>query len=100
MARKHLRAAASFHPSFVVEDDIKDIKAPVYIGLAEEDDMVPETLAQDLGTWTKQENVEAVMGSYPGVGHGFAARPATQDPVIREQYDRAFDAALTFFQKY
>ncbi|KAJ4152120.1 hypothetical protein NW765_017629 [Fusarium oxysporum] len=100
MAKKHVTAAASFHPSFVVEDDIKDIRAPVFIGLAEEDDMVPETLAQDLETWTTRENVQAGFGSYPGVGHGFAARPATQDPVIREQYQRAFDAALTFFQKY
>lgn len=71
----------------------------MYIGLAEEDDMVPETLAQDLETWTKREKVQATMGSYLGVGHGFAARPATQDPLIREQYDRAFDATVTFFQK-
>lgn len=61
--------------------------------------MVPETLARDFESWTRQEEVQATVGLYPGVGHGFAARPATQDPFIREQYDRAFDTAMTFFQK-
>lgn len=103
MAKQSIRAAAAFHPSFVECADLSNIKAPLYIGLAEHDDMVPATLPDDLNLWASKGLVEGVsfdLTIYPGMGHGFAARPNTQDYGIRQQYERAFRETIVHFNKY
>ncbi|KIW12696.1 hypothetical protein PV08_09974 [Exophiala spinifera] len=103
LAKSSLQAAAAFHPSFVEVGDIADIQAPLYVGLAEKDNMVPASLAQDLQAWTATKmgpNVPFTMEIYPGVGHGFAARPDTKDENIRTQYEKAFQRSMDHLNKY
>ncbi|KIW69226.1 hypothetical protein PV04_05114 [Phialophora macrospora] len=98
-----LAAVASFHPSFVEAEDMRGVRAPVYIGLAGEDDMVPASLSDDLRAWSSsgmEPNVAFGMETFPGVGHGFAARPDTDDEVVRGQYRRAFLRTLEHFAKF
>lgn len=79
---------------------------PTYIGLAELDQMVPPTLKQDLEQWAKlssgnitgQTKPAVTFSVYPGMDHGFAARPDTTDPAIAVQYARAFEDTIDFFQ--
>ncbi|KAK5047059.1 hypothetical protein LTR84_007001 [Exophiala bonariae] len=96
MAKQYLKVAASFHPSYLTQEDVKDIQVPVYVGLAGDDEMVPTSLADDLKSWTHQERVQATLEIYPGMSHGFAARPDTQDPAVRTQYERALKTAVSF----
>jgi dienelactone hydrolase len=103
LAKASLTAAAAFHPSFVEADDMADVQAPLYIGLAEKDDMVPASLPEDLQTWatTKMRpNVPFTVEIYPDVGHGFAARPDTKDDLIRAQYERGFQRTIEHFAKF
>lgn len=107
LAGNQLKAAAAFHPSFVEAEDMAGVRAPLYVGLAEKDTMVPASLPDDLQTWwaaAASSNMPAAdtqftMEIYPGVGHGFAARPDTKDEVIREQYERAFQRTVEHFNK-
>lgn len=75
---------------------MQGIKVPIYVGLAAEDEMVPASLRDDLITWTQQLGVQATVVEYPGMKHGFAARPDTDDPAIRVQYERALSDALSY----
>lgn len=93
LAKHALKAAASFHPSFVQADDLAGIQAPVYIGLAENDKMVPASLPTDLQRWADagiRGDTHFMIEEYPGMGHGFAARPDTESESIRKQYEIAF----------
>ncbi|KAJ5780733.1 hypothetical protein N7457_005893 [Penicillium paradoxum] len=88
-------SVASFHPS---------LRCPTYVGLAEFDNMVPPTLKEDLERWAtisgepdERRRFEPVVSVYPGVDHGFAARPDTNDPVVAAQYAKALDDASNFF---
>lgn len=97
LAKSHLKAAAAFHPSFVDADDIVGVRAPLYVGLAEQDDMVSPSLADDLRAWTASSiegYVTFILEIYPSVGHGFASRPDAADPLIIAQYQRAFQKTL------
>jgi carboxymethylenebutenolidase len=89
-------AKADFRQSFLTQEDLKDVQVPVYVGLAGEDEMVPASLPDDLKSWTQQERVQATFEIYPGMSHGFAARPDTEDPAVRTQYERALKAAVSF----
>ena len=103
LAKSALRAAAAFHPSFVEAEDMKGIKVPVYIGMAEKDDMVPVSLPNDLWAWSAtgmREDVPFNLEIYPGMRHGFAARPDTEDENIRTQYQQAFERTVQHFAKF
>lgn len=53
--------------------------------------MVPPTLERDLKEWIKPvKGATFSIEVYPGVGHGFAARPDAQNSIIKEQYERAY----------
>lgn len=103
LAKSTLKAAAAFHPSFVVPEDLIGIQVPLSIGLAEKDEMVPATLAQDFENWSKtilKPEVPFSLQIYSGMGHGFAARPDTEDDDIRREYTKALVDALDFLTKY
>lgn len=80
---------------------------PIFIGLGEKDDMVPASLKSDLEQWmgitegahpASQSPTKFVV--YPAMKHGFAARPDTKDPLIREQYLKSFTDTVTFFSRW
>lgn len=103
LAKSSLKAAVAFHPSFVEAEDMDGVQASLYVGLAADDDMVPATLATDFQDWSRlrmKEGVPFTMEIYPGVGHGFAARPDTNDEHIRSQYVRALKATIGFLETH
>ena len=103
LAKTVLKAAAAFHPSFVEADDLHGVKAPLYVGLAEKDDMVPATLPDDLPAWAAKGLVDGVpfdLDIYPGMKHGFAARPDTHDESIRQRYCQALSKTLKHFARH
>ncbi|KAJ4318830.1 hypothetical protein N0V84_006643 [Fusarium piperis] len=92
-----IRVALAFHPSFVQRDDVGS-EAPglgcrTFAGLAENDEMVPKTLGADLGRWATEESREITQRVFPGVGHGFAARPASKVETEMVQFREAFEFA-------
>ncbi|KEF51200.1 uncharacterized protein A1O9_12703 [Exophiala aquamarina CBS 119918] len=99
MAKEVFKAAAAFHPSFVIHEDLKGIRVPIYVGLAGNDVMVPASLPEDLKSWIQQEQIQAIQEIYPNMPHGFAARPEAEDPANRDQFERALKAAVDFFQR-
>ncbi|KAK4946332.1 hypothetical protein LTR10_014530 [Elasticomyces elasticus] len=103
LAKTALMAAAAFHPSFVTADDLYGIQAPLYIGLAEKDDMVPASLPSDLEKWAStkmKQNVPFILETYADMNHGFAARPDTEDELILQQYQAAFQRTLQHFSQF
>ncbi|KIW24045.1 uncharacterized protein PV07_09784 [Cladophialophora immunda] len=103
LSKDMLAAAACFHPSFVEAEDMDGIQAPLYIGLAEKDDMVPASLPEDLCHWANSRmgpNVPFKIESFPQMGHGFAARPDTDDGNVRAQYQTAFIRTLEHFNEF
>ena len=84
----------------MTEADFEGVKVPTYAGLAEKDQMVPETLPQDLKNWSLRNSVNLQIETYPGMKHGFAARPEAKDPVEREQYNSAFSRTVDFFKAH
>ncbi|KAF2846856.1 alpha/beta-hydrolase [Plenodomus tracheiphilus IPT5] len=102
LAKTFLTVAVAFHPSFVEAEDMNNIKVPLYVGLAADDDMVPANLAADIQEWSTTRmkgGVSLTLETYPDVGHGFAARPDTEDANVREQYNRALRRTIEFLIK-
>ena len=103
LAKSTWKAAAAFHPSFVEAEDMTGITAPLYIGLAENDTMVPASLPSDLRRWADvglYENTPFSIEIYPGMAHGFAARPDSFDKTIKTQYEKAFRRAVEHFRSH
>ncbi|KAG8665214.1 uncharacterized protein FPOAC1_013193 [Fusarium poae] len=92
-----VHVALAFHPSFVERDDIAG--APVepgcrtFVGLAENDEMVPKTLGADISCWAAEASRTITQRVFPHVGHGFAARPAATAKTEMEQFREAFEFA-------
>jgi dienelactone hydrolase len=89
--------------SYVEKEDVQGLQIPFFVGLAEKDTWVPVSLAESLHYWVgprKDQNDHLEIEIFPGVGHGFAARPDTQDRVIFEQYQIAMAKATAFLDKY
>ncbi|KAH8816704.1 Alpha/Beta hydrolase protein [Xylogone sp. PMI_703] len=89
-------AGVAFHPSNVEMPDISGPKAPLFIGCAENDDMVSPTLASDLQTALEMSGNQFYIHIYSEMPHGFAARPDHEDSGIRKQFHIAFEDAVRF----
>ncbi|ETN36186.1 uncharacterized protein HMPREF1541_08463 [Cyphellophora europaea CBS 101466] len=103
LGKQGLKAIAAFHPSFVEEQDLEGVQAPVYIGLAGADTMVPASLHDDLMMWRAngmERMVPFEMEVYPDMPHGFAARPESENLIIRAQYCKALEKAAEHLAKY
>ncbi|KAH7011036.1 Alpha/Beta hydrolase protein [Ilyonectria destructans] len=94
-----IHVAAAFHPSFVQRDDVGNEAVGggcrTFVGLAENDEMVPETLGDDLNRWAAEKSRKITQRVFPGVGHGFAARPASKVETEMVQFRDAFEFACT-----
>ena len=85
---------------YVEAEDVQGLSSPTFIGLAELDEMTPPTIKEDLERWTGStlgSKPRVSIEVYPGVDHGFAARPDSANPVILAQYTKAFDDSVEFF---
>lgn len=82
----------------VVETDVREPSAPLYVGYAGSDDMVSPTLVQDLNGWLQEKKVPFRHRVYPEMPHGFAARPDLDNVNVREQYLEAFKETLEFLK--
>lgn len=78
--------------------DITGVKAPLFIGCGEKDDMVSPTLAEDLNSALAAAGNKFKIRIYPGMPHGFAARPNHDDEEIKTQFNQAFEDAVCFLE--
>jgi dienelactone hydrolase len=87
--------------SFVKAEDCNNIGAPLYIGLAGNDEMVPQTLHNDLLSWvSRTPGIDFMIETYQGMTHGFAARPNTEDALTKTEFEKAFDHTVHFLRKH
>ena len=76
VAKQHsLKAAILAHPAFVVAEDIQDVKIPLAIMGAEEDELTPPVLIQKFAEILESKpEVESFVHVYAGVSHGWICR--------------------------
>jgi dienelactone hydrolase len=92
-------AAFTAHPAqFEIPEDIKKVKVPLSMALAENDLWVPPKEAQILKKLEKEEPYEVVI--FEGTKHGFALRCDEKDEVQMAAAEKAEEQALGWFKKW
>jgi dienelactone hydrolase len=61
--------------------------------------MVPKTLPDNLTQWAAANGRTIEQKTFPGVGHGFAARPSAKDKIEIEQFQAAFEYACAALER-
>ena len=84
----------------MTHEDTKGVLGPIFIGYAEDDQMVSPTLIQDLNGWLSASGASFETRVYPEMKHGFAARPDTDDPGIKKQSIQAFEDSTEFLRMH
>ncbi|KAF9786008.1 dienelactone hydrolase endo-1-3,1,4-beta-D-glucanase [Thelephora terrestris] len=88
------------HPAPSTLDAIKAINVPVSWACAEEDDAFPKELRLQAEAHFKSRTPELQYEfvDYPGTVHGFAARPAREQPLSVEGHEKALEQTIKWFQ--
>jgi len=104
---RHLRPDAgkidvgyTAHPSFVEEDELKDMKGPLAISAAETDAIFPPEKRHQTEEILKDIKLPYQINLYSGVEHGFAVRGDIKNQVERYAKENAFLQALQWFDEY
>jgi dienelactone hydrolase len=79
-----------------ISDKADGETAPILAGLAEKDVTVPETFGEDLRTWADKYSRKMQQKVYPGMAHGFGARPNGKNEAERAQFTAAFENTCKF----
>ncbi|GJC96156.1 dienelactone hydrolase [Colletotrichum higginsianum] len=97
---KGVQVAFAAHPTLLGDDEIKAIKGPASLALAEDDKtMLPK----------RRVEIEAAMGTtgqpytitlYGGTPHGFATNPDLSIPVQKAAKEDAFLQAVRFYETW
>jgi len=88
------------HPSPQSLDSIKAIDKPVSWICAEEDSAFPKELRLKAEAHFQSRTPELLYEfvDYPGTVHGFACRPATEQPLSVEGQEKALEQTIKWFQ--
>ena len=62
--------------------------------------MVPESLEEDIRRWLEEGKVNFTLRRYPDVDHGFASRPNPYDAHAAQQFSKAYQDVMAFFQNH
>jgi len=88
------------HPSFVTEEELRDIKGPLSISAAETDSIFTVELRHNSEGILKETKQPWQINLFSGVEHGFAVR---SDPSVKLQKfakEQAFFQAVTWFDEH
>lgn len=96
-----IQAAVLLHPSFVTVDDAKDVKCPIAVLGAEQDQMSPpELLKKFEETLVAKSTVDTLVKIFPGVTHGWSVRYKEDDELAVNSAEEALQDMLGWFVKY
>ncbi|KAJ3268233.1 hypothetical protein HDV01_003252 [Terramyces sp. JEL0728] len=97
--QKGLKAVSAAHPSRLVpDDDIKEIRAPTLLLLAEQDQSFEGETRTATLDYLKKNGVDLTVVDFPGTTHGFAVRG--DEHVVKDARDKACADAAAFFGKH
>ncbi|KAK4408044.1 1,4-beta-D-glucanase [Sesamum angolense] len=95
-----IQAGVLMHPSFVTEDDIKEVKEPLAILGAEIDNFTPPDLVRKFGEILSKSEVASFVKIFPGVVHGWTMRYKFDDEKAVKSAEEAHEDMLNWFIKY
>ncbi|KAK9478897.1 dienelactone hydrolase [Lipomyces japonicus] len=95
-----LNAGYLAHPSFVTEDELRNIKAPISIAAAETDAIFTVELRKKSEEILKELKAQYVITLYSGVAHGFASRGELKDELSIWSQEAAFYQAVQWFNRF
>ncbi|KAL0391051.1 UNVERIFIED_CONTAM: 1,4-beta-D-glucanase [Sesamum calycinum] len=95
-----IQAGVLLHPSFVTEDDIKEVKEPLAILGAEIDNFTPPDLVRKFGEILSKSEVASFVKIFPGVVHGWTMRYKFDDEKAVKSAEEAHEDMLNWFIKY
>ncbi|KAK4441697.1 1,4-beta-D-glucanase [Sesamum alatum] len=93
-----IQAGVLLHPSFVTEDDIKEVKAPLAILGAEIDKLSPPELVKKFEEiLSLKSEVASFVKIFPGVAHGWTVRYKPDDEKAVKSAEEAHEDMLNWF---
>ncbi|XP_024025898.1 endo-1,3;1,4-beta-D-glucanase isoform X1 [Morus notabilis] len=96
-----IQAAALLHPSFVIVDDIKEVKVSTAILGAEHDNLSPPPLVKQFEkVLSAKPEINTFVKIYPGVAHGWTVRYDVKDEAASKRAEEAHKDLLEFFTKH
>ncbi|XP_050240370.1 endo-1,3;1,4-beta-D-glucanase-like [Quercus robur] len=96
-----LHAAVLLHPGWITEDQINDVKVPIAILGAENDDISPpEQLKQFGEKLSAKSEFDSFVKIFPGVAHGWTVRYNAEDESAVKSAEEAHLDMLNWFTKY
>ncbi|KAL0418768.1 UNVERIFIED_CONTAM: 1,4-beta-D-glucanase [Sesamum radiatum] len=95
-----IQAGVLLHPSFVTEDDIKEVKEPLAILGAEIDNFTPPDLVRKFWEILSKSEVASFVKIFPGVVHGWTMRYKFDDEKAVKSAEEAHEDMLNWFIKY
>ncbi|ORY48902.1 alpha/beta-hydrolase [Rhizoclosmatium globosum] len=93
-------AVVAAHPGPIsFPTDIQNLVTPIFFALAEKDDFVKEKhWAEMRALLAKKEGFKYSLEIFEKTDHGFAVRGSETDEFVNMQRQKAFDAAVAFFE--
>ncbi|KAK9321812.1 dienelactone hydrolase [Lipomyces orientalis] len=95
-----LTAGYIAHPSFVTEDELRAIKAPLSIAAAETDPIFPDEKRHQSEVILKEIKATYNIVLYSSVEHGFAVRGDMSNEVVTWSQEAAFFQAVQWFNRF
>ncbi|KAL1219308.1 Endo-1,3,1,4-beta-D-glucanase [Cardamine amara subsp. amara] len=99
--REFIQAAVLLHPTYVVVDDIKNVKTPIAILGAEIDFLTPPALVKQFEEILAcKPEVNSYVKIYPNVSHGWTTRYSLDEPEAVKAAEEAHREMLDWFLTY
>ncbi|KAK1354615.1 endo-1,31,4-beta-D-glucanase-like [Heracleum sosnowskyi] len=96
-----IQAAVMLHPSFITQDDMKEVKVPIAILGAEIDKYCPPEVLKQFGeTLSAKPEVISFVKKFPGTVHGWTVRYNDNDENAVKSAEESHEDMLTWFNKY
>nr|ABK24067.1 unknown [Picea sitchensis] len=97
----YIKAGVLLHPSLLLEDDFRVIKAPIAILGAEFDHITPpEFIEKYEAILSARPEVDSFVKIYPAVAHGWAVRYNNDNEVAMKNAELAHGKMLEWFSTY
>ncbi|EJD50872.1 alpha/beta-hydrolase [Auricularia subglabra TFB-10046 SS5] len=95
-------AIVANHPSLVsLPSEVEAIKKPVQINIGDKDAMVDDAGIKTFrDVLSKKSDVLSEVNVFPGAVHGFTVRGDLEEPLEREQKEKATQNAIRWFQQH
>lgn len=97
----YIKAGVLLHPSLLLEDDFRVIKAPIAILGAEFDHITPPNLIEQYeAILSARPEIDSFVKIYPAVSHGWAIRYDNDNEIAVKNAELAHDKMLEWFGTY